>query len=346
VLGLSIAAASYVRSLNVFLVPAIVLGRWLDREGAVGEGVSWRPFALRRALLVCVVPALALLPWAVRDTLRAPPAPAEQTRDYSYWVAMWHTDRADPLSPLVEPGEVLERIPERLGEIVPLIGSRMQSNEPTPLHLALGTTGLVCWLLAAARRRGAGEIFVGLALLALSIYFALVLRLLLPVYLLVLCAVAEGAVLALGRLGSARIARACVALLLSLLALHDLDLRPGWSYLARRHDLYLRLGERLASAFPPETPLAAVDGAPLSVYLDRPVYNLRPALEREGVAGALEVLRRRRVGAAAIPITEPELLSYLTERYGAQERIGPIWIVRIGDPGLLGAGAGPPRGRP
>ena len=87
------------------------------------------------------------------------------------------------------------------------------------------------------------------------------------------------------------------------------------------------------------SPPAAIpaSGDPFSVYLDRPVYNLRPEMERQGLQGALQILDKHRIGVAIIAGVYPGLLTYLSERTPPERRFGPLWVFRIDDPGALGA---------
>jgi hypothetical protein len=346
VLGLALAAATYVRSINVFLLPAILVARWLRRGEPDGGTEPLARFVRLRASILIAVTLVALAPWSVRNAILAPDGPAEQTRNYSYRTAMFHTDPGDPGSPLVAPGEILARVPVRLGEILPLLGSRMKTREAGPVSVGLGMIGLVAWCFVLVRRRGAGEIFAGAALVVLSVYFVMLTRLVLPVYLLVLGAVAEAALRAGNRLVPGRVAALGVTLLVTLLAVYDFDPRAGWKEIERRHALHTSVGRYLASAYPEETALAAVEAAPLSVHAGRPVYGLKPALRRSGVAGAVEVLRRHGVGAVAVPGSQVRLLAHLTERHPVDERLGPVWIIRLEGPQELAAPTTPaPRAR-
>jgi hypothetical protein len=338
-LGLAVAAATYVRSVNVFLLPAILVARWLHRGETEGGDEPLTRFVTRRSLLLVAVTLVALAPWSVRNAVRAPDGPAEQTRNYSYRTAMFHTDPGDPASPRLAPGEILARVPVRVREILPLLGSRMKTREADPMSVALGVIGLAAWCFILVRKRAAGEIFAGGVLVVLSIYFVLLTRLVLPVYLLVLGAVAEAVLLVGNRLTPGRVPALGLALLVALLAVYDFEPRARWAEIERRHELDVGVGRYLASAYPAEMPLAAVDAAPLSVHAGRPIYGLKPALRRGGVAAALEVLRRHEVGAVAVPGSQARLLAYLTERYPVDQRVGPVWIIRLDDPGKR---TGPP----
>jgi hypothetical protein len=75
-LGACIAAAAYVRTVDVLLVPAIVCARALRHALAHGRG-GWPAFVRGRVLVVTLVPVLLLAPWSVRNALVRPDPPVD-----------------------------------------------------------------------------------------------------------------------------------------------------------------------------------------------------------------------------------------------------------------------------
>ncbi len=329
ILGVCIAAASYVRMINILLVPAILIARYLHYRS---RG-SLRSFLTRHTAIVVLVPLITVGAWSVRSAIHHPTAPVYQTKDYSYWVAMWHTDRGDPSSPTVTLRQVAERVPDRLGEIVPLLGSRMRSDEPLLHEIVFGTTLLLLWLIAVVRRRSAGDLLAGATLALLAIYFALLGRLVLPLYVLVIVAAADTALWALGKRVRARIAEAIVVGLLALIAFLDFDPRAEWKPIGRRHNQYSRVAEHITAEFPPDAPVAALVGAPFSVYLKRPVYSLRPAMKRDREGGFEEALKRHDIAVVTIERREnrdASIIAHMRRVHGIERRFGRLFIFRIG----------------
>ncbi len=334
ILGVCIAAASYVRMINILLVPAILIARYLHGRSR-GDLPSLGSFLTRHAAIVALVPLITVGAWTVRSAIHHPTPPVYQTKDYSYWVAMWHTDRGDPSSPTVTLREVAERVPDRLGEIVPLLGSRMRSEEPLLPEIAFGTTLLLCWLIAVVRRRSAGDLLAGATLALLAIYFALLGRLVLPLYVLVIVAAADTALWALGKRVRARIAEAIVVGLLALIAFLDFDPRAEWKPIGRRHNQYSRVAEHITAEFPSDAPVAALVGAPFSVYLKRPVYSLRPALKRDREGGFEEALRRHDIEVVTIERREnrdSSIIAHMSRFHGVEKRFGRLYVFRIDGP--------------
>lgn len=330
-LGLLIAAASYVRSVNLLLLPAFLAARWLESRASPNR-VRVPEFVRRRAGLLVAVPLLLLAPWSVRNAVNAPPAPAEQTQYYSYRVAMLHTDRADPASPLLGPDEIASRVPVRVEEVLALLGSRMYSGKRTWTHLALGMLGLAAIFATLLRRREAGEWFAVACLAALSVYFSVVSRLVLPLYVFAMAGVADTVRWAVRTGGGPRAASAVAGAVLAVLVLADFRPRAGWAFLEYRHEMHRRVATYLAAAFPRDAPILAAEGSHLSVYAERPVRSVRPMLKRRGLEGAVELFRRYRPVAVVAPIAEPKLLRYLAERFPVDQRFEALWVFRIDDP--------------
>ncbi len=340
VLGLCIGLSSYVRSLLILLVPAILLSRLLLRDRAFDA--SWRRFAARRMLPLAAVALLALAPWSLRNRLEASAAPAEQTRLHSYRVALLHVDPADPGSPLLGPSEILARVPLRMHQVMSVLGSRMRNDyvgkgdpagEFQPAHAGLALCALGGAAIALWRRREPAELFVFGSLAVIVTYFGFGGRLLLPVHLLAFPAAVEVARDAVARRAGARAGGVAAGALVLLLLGFDAGPRRDLYEIEREHRTHAELGRSVASAVGPDVRLAAPIGANYSVFLGRPVYNLEyAALHNRPIAAVDRVIERHRVGAVVLPSWTPHddrLASHLRGRYGPPERAGLALLWRI-----------------
>lgn len=369
-LGLAIAAASYVRLINVLVVPAILLARLL--EWRTGEGRwRWRRLPIRRLLLPALIPLVALLPWEMRNERHRLPEPTDELRNYSYDVAVWRSDRGDPGSPRLAVTEVLGRAPGNLGRILESFGNRMVLAVARWLpgesydsgSIALGTIPFVCLLVALARRRGPGEIFAVSLLAVLLIHPLFAGRHALPVYLLALGTVPE-AILALapGAAGR-RLAKGVLAAAILVLAIVDFDpwtRRSQARSIQRAHEQVASLA---AATLPADAVLATRIGAGLSVFMRRDVHSFVHAYRREGLEGAERVVEENGVtGVLVLPQRSPELALHLLDRYGGEHclvaseewwrrshhgiRSEPLWLFRLDAPiddgrGGVAAGSSP-----
>ena len=154
-LGIAIAAAAYVRTVNVLLAPAIVAARVLRRPSADEAGAGAARLGLR-LVPAAAVAVLLMLPWSLRNAAAEPPPPADQTYLYSYSTGMWHADAGDPRSPRLSFQDVLERVPTQSLKTVEVLGSRMKAVLPLRNgQLAYGSewtierdSGPLVWIVA------------------------------------------------------------------------------------------------------------------------------------------------------------------------------------------------------
>ena len=331
-LGLAIGASVYVRSVLVLLVPAIVGARVLARTREGGGLAAWRSFALRRLAPVAVLPALALLPWAVRDAANAPRGAVDQNFIHGYSTAMWNVDPGDPSSPRRSPAEVLERAPTRGRQVLSLLGSRMRTSQGGAGAVAAGAAATALALALAARRRRASDLYLLLLLAVVAVYFAFQDRLALPVFALALAALAELAALGGARLAGAARGRALAAA--ALLALAALDFRPRerWDEIEKLHALHGRLGAELSARIEPDARVASAIGWHLSLYLDRPVWSLLFAVRRAKQDSAVEaVIDEHAIDTVVLTeLSEAEraLLPWFRGRY-PEVRVGPASVFRV-----------------
>lgn len=331
-LGACIGLSAYVRAGLVLLLPAVILQRAWARWRAGGD--PWPKFARERLLLVAALPVLILLPWKIRDAVHPPEPPADQTALYTYSTAMWHVDRGDPSSPRCTPAQILARVPVRAHETLATLGGRMRLDAGSTGEIAVGAIALLVALgLLLRKNRAEGWFLLGTVALML-VYFDFRERLVLPVHLLVLAALAEGLLRASERVAGATAGRAAVAALLAVLAIVDFDPRPRWDEIEREH---LRDAERcreLSSRLPTTARLSAPFASwRYSIHLGRPVYTLFFGWNRGGgPPGAEAILDEYGIDRVLISDdtqADRMMRPHFEQRYGVEERVGDVSVVRV-----------------
>jgi hypothetical protein len=328
-LGLAIGLSAWVRSITILLVPAILLSRLLWRWSRPEEAPAWGRFVPLRLGLFAAVAFAALVPWSLRNAAIPEPGPADQTRLHSYTVAMLHRDPGDPTSPRRTPAEIVGVAPLRALQISTALGSRLQMQfrgrqlpvvNSRPLYFAVTALLLAALLVVGILRRAPAELFALGTLAVVLTYFGFSPRLMLPIWMLALPAVAELARDALARVASARVATGCVAAALVAAIGVDLDPRDGWDDIEATHVAFAARADAVRSAVPEDVRLASRLGFHWSVYLDRPVYSLQQTLLRDGRLAALEgVLDKYRIQAIVLTPgdrAEDELIPWVREHYG------------------------------
>jgi len=289
--GLAIAAAMYVRTVNLLLVPAILASRWLAPPSLAPQGLAppglAPPSEMRKrsfpgALALAGIPILLLVPWLVRNARHHPPWPATQTASATYVSNFLNVDGGDPSSRRVALREYLPRIPGQVGETLAAIGRRLEPGPVDAGHAALGALVVLALVGSAARRRGATEIFAVLALLELAVHPAFDERFVLPIAVVGLVALVELARGALGRAIPARLAELAVAALLLALLVLDFDPRPNWKAIEADFRARRELAAAWNASLPKDARLASNIGWHWSVFLERPVYSLFFAARRSG----------------------------------------------------------------
>ncbi len=331
--GLAIGAAAYVRTMNVFLIPALVLARLFDALKHGRGGLPWPRFVLLRLALPAGLALATLVPWSLRNASIETPVPVEDTLFHSYSVAMWHQDMADPSSPLLTREQLVERVETRVSDLLHVLGSRLQEREPDGIHRMLALGALLCWATVLVVRRDTAEFQVGAMVIVISIYFGFMNRLVLPVYALVLPAVADALVWVLARSLGTSPARAATTVVLLGLATHDYRHEWGWSELRSRSPAFFEACRAVEGQVAPNDVLAADFGAHFSVELDRPVFTLRWVAKRAGPKGVLDLLRRREVDVVVLDRGDPTEAAILSQlrRSGARAvaQAGHYAIVRL-----------------
>ncbi len=341
VLGLVIGLSTYVRSVTILLVPAIVVARaWRARSSAQPASASarssaqpedastwsgarprdvraWVRFGLTRLAPLALAAFAAKIPWDVRCAQNHPTPPVDQNFLFSYSTAMWHVDGGDPSSPARELSSIAERVPERAETVLSLLGARMGTSANESATVAVGILLLALAAVTCWRRRESAELFAAAFLMVLFIYFGFRDRLALPLWLVVLPAATEGLLVLLrARIGTIT-ATAVVAVALAALPFLDFRPRAGWDRIEAEHAFYERYAAEVRAAVPPDQRVASQIGWHLSVFLDRPVWSLFFAARRAGgPEGALQAIERHGIDAIA-----------LSPRIAADKSIAP-WLAQ------------------
>jgi hypothetical protein len=316
-LGVTIGAGLYLRSIFVLLLPAIALARlvrWLVERDAG----SLR--SLKLLVPVLAIPILCWVPWSLRTSALEIPSPPEQVYLHSYEAAMWHEHPWDPGSRKLGWGEIVGRAPENLRVILPLIGSGLTDESPSPLRTALAVAAVVCAAIVLVRRRSPAEFLAGGMLASLAVYFAFKPRLALPVFLLLLPAVCEVVLMVLGRFAPRRVAAWTVAALLVVPAALAFDPVGRREEARREHEAAEKLIARIEKRFPGEQPLGAPLGWHIGVHTDRPVYSLQIVAQRKGPDAVFDLIDRHGIAVVATHRKRRSAQSYaqlLGQRYEA-----------------------------
>lgn len=334
VLGCCIAASTYVRSVVVLLLPAIIVVRALRKNASLDgrERMSWRELVLKRVLPLVFVVIAVKVPWEVRNVLHHPEPPVDQNYLSSYSTAMWHVDGGDASSPLRAWSDIAARVPGRAQQVLSLVGSRMSTSTSTTWAI-VGALVLALALVTLARRRESAELFALAALGVLLVYFGFRDRLVLPIFVLLLPAAIEGILTIATRFVGARSAAWTSAALIALLPLCDFRPHAGWNEIEATHRRYTQFAADVNAALPPDARIAAAIGWHHAVFLDRPVYSLFFGLRRAGTnEGAERVIDRYGIDTVVVwPVTPADrgLLPWLASRHAPGRRVGEAVIYRV-----------------
>ena len=320
-LVLTLVAGAYVRSANVLLVPAIVLdrgcARWLESRGAGADIAPHAPqedaraFALRRLVLPVAAFTLLYLPWLVTPSYTSQ---YDSPDLHSYTTAFLRADPNDPDAPALGAGGWSGRIAENASAYASLFATAMVSRRPSALALPAALLGLAALVLVLVRRREAPEWFALATCAVIAVYYVAQARLLLPVWVLAVAALAETLQRLCMRVFSRAAANGTVIVLLLGVALAQLagDPRPN----ARaEHASLVAATDLVRTTTPPEVAIAGDMGAVHALLLDRPVYSLRPLGRRGQDAELARLLDERGVGV--IVAEHPGPLDALVERLRA-----------------------------
>jgi hypothetical protein len=333
-LGVVIGLSTYVRSANALLVPAILCSRVLERVLG-GEGrLPWARFALRRLAPVALAAWLVALPWSLRNASVDLPVPVDQLENHTYATAMWHVDPGDPRSPGVTWDDWRERFRVRAPQVVAAVGSRTTTKEYTPALAVPAALIAGALLIGLVRRRAPIEIYLCAHAVILVFYFGFGWRLLLPVWVFALADGVDCLRALAGRLFGTRGATALACAGLLALALVDAEPRRDWERIRKGHERHGAVARAIEGEIAPDARLAAMRGYSYSVYLERPVWSLEFAVERERSFLAAEALIDREgidtLVASPLGQYDGQLRAYLERRYpGALRRAGEVIVAHV-----------------
>jgi hypothetical protein len=353
VLGAAIGMSSYMRTILVLVLPAVLIARtW--RKLAVARASqpaairreTWRELALERLLPLVAGTLLVFVPWTLRASAVAPKDAVDQNFIHSYGVAMTHVDGGDPSSPARPLSDVTNRLPDRAKKVLSLLGSRMDTNDGGPLVLVLGGVIVLACVLLLVREKRSAEIYFFISTFVLLVYFGYRDRLGLPLFAMGWAALAEVAVSPMFGVPSVRARRAIVAVLLTVLAIAGFRYQEGWDELAAEHRANIEQAQAWNEKLPADARLATAIGWHHSVYLGRTVHSLYFAVRRkareadakglEGAArnemsGAEEVIDKYGLNTVILDASRSDqsMVPYFQLRYRNGVRAGDGWIFRV-----------------
>ena len=352
-LGIVIAVAISVRTLNAAVVPAIVLAR-LWRGGFYGGGAfRLERRACARLAILLVVAALFSVPWSLRNRAVASAEAVEQVAVADYSTAMRRVDRGDPQSDRLPMRQVLARARVRVYDCLDALGSRLRHGMPVPspgpreLHpgwFLLAALLLVGLATAAFKARGPAELFAFACLAVLLVHVDFRSRLLLPVFVIALAGTAELVRDLWRRFTTPARAETATLATVALATLLDFSPRWEWDLIRQGHEAGLARAAAVSAALPEKAILATALGHRDTVLMKRPVFSLHLAARREGLAAAFDRLTREHcVDYLVLSENDPREAMLLEHArllgLAGREIAAALWVVPL-DP----AGCGPPEG--
>jgi hypothetical protein len=352
VLGLAIGLTSYVRTILILVLPAVVLARmWRNltaRAGPIGHAgrEPWMPFLARRVAPVFLGTLLVFLPWSLRNSAVAPRGAVDQNFIHSYGTGLFHVDGGDPDSPLRPLSDVTNRMPDRAEKVLSLLGSRLDTNEGGAAHIAVGALIALASLYLLWKQKRSAEIYFFMGVFVLLVYFGFRDRLALPLYVLGWAALAEILCGANPASVAPALRRGLVAAGLVAFAVFGFRYREGWAELEEGHHARIEQSRAWNERLPADARVATAIGWHHSVYLGRPVYSLYFAIRRKAreadarglkgparneMSGAEEVIDKYGINTVILDAnpSDRSLLPYFQLRYGNGVRAGEGWIFRV-----------------
>lgn len=338
VLGICLGLSAYVRAVVVFLLPALLLSRVLDRFLGGERHGGWMRFTARRLLPVTATVVVLQLPWTYTTRVGPDARPSDQAGLFSYSTGMRHRDGGDPWSPerpLLR--SVKHRLPDRISKLTGAAGSGMLPAESTPRHATIALALLLSSLWVLAKRRSPADFYVFLSIGLLTVYFGYQPRLLLPVYVIAFPALLETVRDAVGRLLPGRAGTiAAAAVVVAWGAVTVKSPRAGWDPIRKAHERRQAVAAAISERIAPDATVGAFLGWNASVYLERPVITLRFHLARVGdIARATEeMIARYGIDVVVVRPDAPSnrsLRDHLLARHGkhAVTRAGPMELVAV-----------------
>ena len=214
------------------------------------------------------------------------------------------------------------------------LGSRLHSRILDRRGLLIAGLALLGLLVVAWRRRAPAEFFVIGVLVLLASYYDFRSRLLLPAFVLLVPATIEWMRTALQRFTTPRLAglSCCAAVL--LLIVTDFGPRAGWPAIAQRHHHLQAQCANIEEKLRPDALLATSFNWHYGVCLNRPVFSLWFATERDHgrISASERVIDKYGINTVVLSRVLPSdrpFLKYFVDRYGVELEAGPIVVVRV-----------------
>jgi len=336
ILGICIGISAYIRSIIIFLVPAIIISRILNKLINPDE-TSWKSFLFQRIILMAVLACLIQLPWHIRNSnYKDSSLVADQTIYLSYSSGFWNTDGGDPSSPEYSLAEILDRIPINCRQMVNAVGKSVYKADSKStqriINIIVTSVFACCFFIILVKRKAPAEFLILANLLLLSVYFSFKPRLILPFYVLSLAAVIEVAQDFFRKILSDRSAGIIVSIILILLVAVNFKPREKWKIIEQAHDYKMAISSKIQPVLNENTRLGFRNGAISSVYFDQTIYSLARAVQRSNSIEAVEgIIEKYNLNTVIIfsnitkkqeeyPTSE-ELLQYFTKQYGPPLKI-------------------------
>lgn len=345
-LGAAIGLTSYVRTILILVLPAIVMARmWRNLAGA-GERTPWRAFFGQRVLPVCIGTLALYMPWSLRNSAVAPTGAVDQNFIHSYGTGLFHVDGGDPDSPMRPLSDITNRLPDRAQKVLSLLGSRMETNDGGPAILAFGALIALCCAYLVWKAKRSAEIYFFIVVFVLLVYFGYRDRLGLPLFVIGWAALAEVFCSPGWRFVAPDLRRGIAAIGLVALAVFGFRYQEGWAELAELHRSRIEQAQAWNERLPSDARLAGMIGWHHSVYVGRPVHSLHFAIRRKArqadargakgadrneMQGAEEVFDKYGLNTVLLSGDPSDLyyLPHFQRRYGPGVRAGEGWIFRV-----------------
>lgn len=347
-LGAAIGLSSYMRTILILVLPAILIARAWRQIAASEAREPWLSFAKRAIVPVTLGTLLMFMPWSLRNSAVAPKGAVDQNFIHSYGVAMTHVDGGDPSSPPRPLSDVTNRLPDRAKKVVSLLGTRMESNDADFAGVVFGAVIVLACAFVAWKAKRTAEIYFFIVTFVLLVYFGYRDRLGLPLFALGWAALAEVLCISGPRFGSTSLRRGLVAGALVLFAIAGFRYREGWDELAHEHQARIEQARAWNEQLPSDARLATSIGWHHSVYVGRTVHSLYFAIRRKTreadalgltggkraemqMQGAEEVIDKYHLNTVILDAnpSDQSLLNYFRRRYGPGVRAGEGWIFRV-----------------
>jgi hypothetical protein len=345
-LGAAIGLSSYMRTILVLVLPAILLARLWRNLADKARREPWKVLVAQRLAPLCAGTLLLFLPWSLRNSAVGPKGAVDQNFIHSYGVAMLHVDGGDPSSPPRPLWDVARKTPDRASKILSLLGTSMESNAAGIAGIALGSVIVlaVAYLLWTEKR--SFEIYFFIVVFVILVYFGYRDRLVLPLFAMGWAALGEVLCKPEWKRLSTQLRRRIAAAALLVLAVLGFHYREGWDELARDHHARIEQARAWNEHLPPDARLASAIGWHHSLYVGRMVHSLYFAIRRRARAddpgdgrpadpsvmkAAEEVIDRYGLNTVILS-TDPSdlsMLGYFQRKYGNGVRAGDGWVFRV-----------------